>query len=135
MTGVQGKEAIVVKHALTRPQESAQQDDFVGRMLWALSDESGLPAKRFADFNPAPSLDWLLEPFAHEHFGHGDLSRFGVQPRDEVDTKLSFSLIRRPAPYDRASPMLLLAASAMASKPTTPLALQSTTPLGISRKR
>lgn len=105
--GVQGKEAIVVKHALTRPQESTQQDDFVGRMLWALSDKSGLPAKRFADFNPAPSLDWLLEPFAHEHFGHGDLSRFGVQPRDEVDNKLRFSLIRRPAPYDRASPMLL----------------------------
>ena len=105
--GVQGKEAIVVKHALTHPQESTQQDDFVGRMLWALSDKSGLPAKRFADFNPAPSLDWLLEPFAHEHFGHGDLSRFGVPPRDEVDTKLRFSLIRRPAPYDRAPPMLL----------------------------
>lgn len=105
--GVQGKEAIVVKHALTRPQESTQQDDFVGRMLWALSDKSGFPAKRFADFNPVPSLDWLLEPFAHEHFGHGDLARFGVQSREEVDTKLRFSLIRRPAPYDRAPPMLL----------------------------
>ncbi|MDC7711499.1 anti-phage defense-associated sirtuin Dsr1 [Vogesella indigofera] len=105
--GVQGKEAIVVKHALTRPQASTQQDDFVGRMLWALSDKSGLPAKRFADFNPAPSLDWLLEPFAHERFGHGDLTRFGVPPNHEVDTKLRFSLIRRPAPYDRAWPMLL----------------------------
>lgn len=62
-------------------------------MLWVLSDKSGLPAKLFADFNPAPSLEWLLEPFAHEHFGHGDLSRFGVPPRDEVDTKLRFSLI------------------------------------------
>jgi hypothetical protein len=105
--GVQGKEAIVVKHALAQPQDSTQQDDFVGRMLWALSDKSGLPAKRFADFNPAPSLDWLLEPFAQERFEHGDLSRFGVPPRDEVDAKLLFSLIRRPAPYDRAPPMLL----------------------------
>ncbi len=105
--GVQGKEAIVVKHALTRPQESTQQDDFVGRMLWALSDKSGLPAKRFADFNPTPSLDWLLEPFAHERFGRSDLTRFGVPPHDEVGTKLRFSLIRRPAPYDRAPPMLL----------------------------
>lgn len=105
--GVQGKEAIVVKHAMAQPQSSTQQDDFVGRMLWALSDKSGLPAKRFADFNPAPSLDWLLEPFAHERFEHGDLSRFGVPPRDEVDAKLHFSLIRRPAPYDRAPPMLL----------------------------
>lgn len=105
--GVQGKEAIIVRNALTRPLESTQQDDFVGRMLWALSDKSGLPAKRFAEFNPAPSLDWLLEPFTHERFGYSDLPRFGVPPHDEVDTKLRFSLIRRPAPYDRAPPMLL----------------------------
>ena len=105
--GVQGKEAIVVKHALAQPQDSTRQDDFVGRMLWALSDKSGLPAKRFADFNPAPSLDWLLEPFVHERFEYGDLSRFGVSPREEVDAKLHFSLIRRPAPYDRAPPMRL----------------------------
>jgi hypothetical protein len=105
--GVQGKEAIVVKHALARPQDSTQQDDFVGRMLWALSDKSGLPAKRFAHFNPVPSLDWLLEAFADERFGHGDLTRFRVPPHEEVDAKLRFSLIRRPAPYDRAPPMLL----------------------------
>lgn len=105
--GVQGKEAIVVKHALAQPQDSTRQDDFVGRMLWALSDKSGLPAKRFADFNPAPSLDWLLEPFAHERFEHADLSRFGVPPRDEVDPNLHFSLVRRPAPYDYAPPILL----------------------------
>jgi hypothetical protein len=105
--GVQGKEAIVVKHALTRPQESTQQDDFVGRMLWALSDKSGLPAKCFADFNPAPPLDWLLESFGHERFGHVDLSRFAVQPHDEADTQLRFSLIRRPAPYSSAPSMQL----------------------------
>jgi len=105
--GVQGKEAFIVKHARTQPQESTQQDDFVGRVLWALSDKSGLPAKRFADFNPAPSLDWLLEPFAYERFAHGDLPRFGVPPHDQLDTKQRFSLIRRPAPYDRAPPMLL----------------------------
>lgn len=102
--GVQGKEAIVVKHALTRPQESTQQDDFVGRMLWALSDKSGLPAKRFADFNPVPSLDWLLESFAYERFGQSDLPRFGVLSHDAVDTKQRFSLIRRPTPYGASSP-------------------------------
>lgn len=106
--GVQGKEAIVVKHALARPQDSTRQDDFIGRMMWALTDKSGLPAKRFADFNPAPSLDWLLEPFARECFGHDDLARFGVPPHDKVDMKLRFSLVRQPAPYDRAQPMLLV---------------------------
>ena len=57
--GVQGKERIVSDYAMTLPTASTQQDDYVGRMLWALSHDSGLPAKRFADFDPAPSLDWL----------------------------------------------------------------------------
>ncbi|MBB5208117.1 anti-phage defense-associated sirtuin Dsr1 [Chiayiivirga flava] len=106
--GVQGKEAIVVKHALTRPQDSTQQDDFVGRMLWALSDKSGLPAKRFADANPVPPLDWLLDAFSEERFQYCDLPRFRVPPHEEEDAKLRFSLISRPAPYDRAPPMLLV---------------------------
>ncbi|WP_419621646.1 hypothetical protein, partial [Thiolapillus sp.] len=59
-----GKERIVDNYALKNPSDSTAQNDFVGRMLWALSDKSGLPAKRFADFNPVPSLDWLLEAFS-----------------------------------------------------------------------
>lgn len=105
--GVLGKERIIVSHALARPAASTQQDDFVGRMLWALSDKSGLPAKRFADFNPVPSLDWLLDAFSDERFGHSDLARFRVPSHQEIDAKLRFSLIRRPASYDCAPPMLL----------------------------
>ena len=105
--GVLGKERMVVSHALARPSASTQQDDFVSRMVWALSDKSGLPAKRFADFNPVPSLDWLLDAFSDERFQHGDLARFCVPPHEEPDAKLRFSLIHRPAPYDRAPPMLL----------------------------
>jgi hypothetical protein len=96
--GVLGKERIIVDYALARPSGSTRQDDFVGRMLWALSHESGLPAKRFADFNPAPALEWL-EAFSEERYLHGDLNRFGVPPRADMDEKLRFSLIRRPAPY------------------------------------
>lgn len=114
--GVLGKERIVVSHALARPSASTRQDDFVGRMLWALSDKSGLPAKRFADFNPAPSLEWLLEAFSDERFRHGDLARFNVPPHDKVDDELRFSLIRRPAPYDRAPPMLLASGGATGSQ-------------------
>lgn len=105
--GVLGKERIVVSHALARPSASTQQDDFVGRMLWALSDKSGLPAKRFAEFNPVPSLDWLVEAFSDERFQHSDVARFRVNSHDELDAQLRFSLIRRPAPHDLASPMLL----------------------------
>lgn len=114
--GVTGKERIVVAHALARPSASTRQDDFVGRMLWALSDPSGLPARRFAGFNPVPSLDWLLDAFTADRYGHTDLVRFGVPPRDKTDPKLRFSLIHRPAPYPLASPMRLVAGGVAATQ-------------------
>ena len=104
--GILGKERIVVDYAIARPSASTKQDDFVGRMLWALSHESGLPAKRFADFNPAPALEWL-DAFSEDRFQHSDLSRFAVPPRSETDAKLRFSLIRRPTPYPLAPRMAL----------------------------
>ena len=105
--GVLGKESIVVKYALARPSVSTQQDDFVGRMLWALSHQSGLPAKRFADHNPVPPLEWL-EAFSEDRYRNHDLSRFGVPPHAAGDRDLQFSLIRRPAPYERSPRMTLV---------------------------
>jgi hypothetical protein len=105
--GVLGKERIVVEYALARPSASTQQDDFVGRMLWALSHHSGLPAKRFAELNPVPPLDWLTA-LSEDRFQYGDLDRFGVPPRAPADPKLRFSLIRRPTPYSHAPWMMLV---------------------------
>lgn len=99
--GVRGKERIVVECAITRPLASTKQDDFVGRMLWALSDPGGLPAKRLAELDPVPSLDWL-EPLSEELYRHADLGRFSVPPQTTVDDKLAYSLISRPAPYPLA---------------------------------
>jgi hypothetical protein len=109
--GVRGRERIVVDYAMTRPMASTQQDDFVGRMLWALSHESGLPAKQLADFDPVPSLDWL-ESFSDNRYGQNDLIRFGVSPLKDHDEALAFSLIQRPAPYTRAPWMVLTKAGA-----------------------
>lgn len=106
--GTTGKERIVTTHALSRPSASTRQDDFVGRMLWALSDKSGFPARRFAEFSPAPSLDWLLDAFTDSRYCHSDLGRFGVPPHAETDPKLSFSLVQRPTPYQLAAPMGLV---------------------------
>ena len=99
--GVRGKKRIVVECAIARPLKSTKQDEFVGRVLWALSDPSGLPARRFAELDPAPSLDWL-EPLSEEAYHHADLGRFGVPSRAAVDDKLAFSLMRRPSPYPLA---------------------------------
>ena len=99
--GVRGKERIVVECAIARPSANTWQDDFVSRVLWALSDPSGLPARRFAELNPAPSLDWL-EPLSEEAYHHADLDRFGVPPEAKEEKKLAFSLMRRPWPYPLA---------------------------------
>lgn len=113
--GVRGKERIVVDCAMARPLASTRQDDFVGRLLWALSDTGGLPARRFADLDPVPSLDWL-EPLSEERYRHADLSRFGVPPRTTVDDKLTFSLTRRPSPYPLAPSMCIVDAGARGSR-------------------
>ncbi|MBR4877001.1 MAG: SIR2 family protein [Rhodocyclaceae bacterium] len=106
--GVSGKERLVARYAHRLPKESKPQNDFVGRMLWALSDKSGLPAKRFAECNPVPPLDWLLDAFSGARFRHSDLVRFGVPAHDKMDGNLCFSLICRPAPYDLAPRMRLV---------------------------
>lgn len=113
--GVRGKERIVVECAMARPLASTQQDDFVGRLLWALSDPGGLPARRFADLDPVPSLDWL-EPLSDERYRHADLGRFGVPPSTSVDDKLTFSLWRRPSPYPLAPSMCIVDAGARGSR-------------------
>jgi hypothetical protein len=105
--GALGRERIVMQHAATKPMASTKQDDFVGRVLWALSDKGALPAKRFADFDPVPSLDWL-EPLSDARFGQVDLTRFGVQPNQQLKGVPDFSITLRPTPYNLSSPMSLV---------------------------
>lgn len=104
--GISGKERIVAQYAMMRPLSSTKQDDIVGRVVWALSDRRALPAKRFADLDPAPSLDWL-GPLTEARFGYDDLARFGVRPDAKQDDKLAFSLVLRPTPYARGPWMAL----------------------------
>ncbi len=99
--GARGKEKIVVEYAAANPRTNLKDDDLVSRMLWALSDPSGLPAKRFAELDPVPSLAWL-EPISDARFVKRDLPRFGVRPHSEGDDNLKFSLTHRPSPHHLA---------------------------------
>jgi hypothetical protein len=99
--GIQGKESIVTEYALTKPSASTQQDDYVRRMIWALSDRSGKPAKLFAEIDPVPPLEWL-EAFSEDCFSHSDLSQFDIPPFKQPDENLKFSLLRRPVNYSHA---------------------------------
>lgn len=113
--GVRGKERIVVECANAGPLASTTQDDFVGRLLWALADPCGLPARRFAELDPVPSLDWL-EPMSEKRYRHADLGRFGVGPMSTVNDELVFSLTSRPSPYPLASQMCLVDAGAFSCR-------------------
>ncbi|MFO8991832.1 anti-phage defense-associated sirtuin Dsr1 [Legionella pneumophila serogroup 1] len=98
--GVSGKEHVIVENSITKPQTSTLEDNFVGRVLWALSDPSGLPAKRFAGdkfIDPAPSLDWL-DIFSENRYTYLDLKQFGVSPSLKQHEKLTFSFLNRPLP-------------------------------------
>ncbi len=105
--GVRGKERIVLECALAQPLASTRQDDFVGRMLWAISHDSGLPAKYFANFNPVPTLDWLKH-LSENRYCQDDLPRFGVPPLAQQDGNLRFCLTCRPTPYHLAPFMMLV---------------------------
>lgn len=113
--GVRGKERIVVECAIALPLASTRQDDFVSRLLWALSDQGGLPARRFADMDPVPSLDWL-EPISEERYRHSDLDRFGIRSQVTRDDNIAFSLTRRPSPYELAPWMCVVDAGASSSR-------------------
>lgn len=104
--GVEGKEAVVVRYAGISPTGSTKQDDFVGRMIWALSDETGLPAKLFADHDPLPPLSWLA-PLSEPVLGNSDLGRFGITT-EKVENGNDFSLLKRPSPHNLSVHMSLV---------------------------
>ena len=112
--GIRGKERIVMECAACHPQVSTEQDDFVGRLLWAISDPAGKPAAYFADMEPVPALAWL-GPLSEGRYGHADLGSFGIQPHAGSAHTPAFSLIARPTPHDLAPLMTLVDAGARGS--------------------
>ena len=59
--GIEGKERYVTSSAHLLPVSSTKEDNFIGGMLWALFDESGIPAKSFAQIEPPAPLEWFLD--------------------------------------------------------------------------
>ncbi|WP_284447733.1 anti-phage defense-associated sirtuin Dsr1, partial [Fluviibacter phosphoraccumulans] len=102
-----GKSRIISRLAHRPPGNRTPDNPFVSRVLWALSDKSGLPAQRFAELDPVPPLEWL-SALSDYRYQHHDLPRFQVPVDRESGTPCSFSLLDRPAPYDKAHRMSLV---------------------------
>ena len=105
--GISGNERIVSRHASDPPAASTKQDDVIGRVLWALTDPSGVPARLFAELDPPPPIEWL-EPLSEERFRHHELPRFGIRPTEKENKALRFSLLSRFTKYDVARLMTLV---------------------------
>lgn len=97
--GILGKERIVLESAKSQPSKSTREDDYIGRLIWAISDPSGLPAKKFAEMEPVPSLEWF-EYFSEKIFTESDLRLFGVSKEIDDNIKFKFSLVSRPTSHD-----------------------------------
>ena len=109
--GVPGKEDIVAECAKILPTKSTREDDFVSRVLWALSDPSGLPAKRFAKLDPVPSFDWL-EPLCEMRYNHTDLGSSSIPTIAGFHESDTFSLLHRPSPSASAPYIALVSTEA-----------------------
>jgi SIR2-like domain len=90
--GLNGKQAIVARDARSVPSR-IQGDGQVGRVLWGLSDTTGMSAKVFAEL-PAP-IEWLSE-LRQRDFEWGDLIRFGVPHKPAPKEPVKFSFVARP---------------------------------------
>lgn len=104
--GVAGREQLITRYAVNPPGSSTEDDNFAGRIVWAVSHPSGLPARLFAELDPVPPLSWL-SVFESTVFKHEDLPVFKVTPDALHDPKLRFSLVRRPTTYKLAARMSL----------------------------
>jgi SIR2-like domain len=105
--GISANERIVSRHASSPPTASTLQDNVVGRVIWALTDPSGVPARRFADLVPVPPLDWL-DALNVERFGFRELRRFGIYVTEKENKTLTFSLLSRYAKYNATRSMTLV---------------------------
>lgn len=99
-----GKDKYIEQYASRSPFEDGDEE-IARRILWAVSDTSGIFAKQFSDVTPTPPLEWLFE-FAKPQFSKKDLQRFGV--RGSFDCH-SFSLLTRPSSAEKACMMALVA--------------------------
>lgn len=108
--GVEGKSAMIIRYAHQAPQKSTKEDNYVNKVLWAISDPDGGPAETFSKLNPSPSLDWLFEVFSQTTLVAEQLINLGLLPFQEIEKEKEkkFSLIYRIPPYDKSTPMALV---------------------------
>ena len=63
---------------ITAPLPARKRDNFVGRMMWALSDSSGLPARRFCQLGSGSAVGVARKRFSEDIYRQADLFQFSA---------------------------------------------------------
>ena len=86
---IDGKIKYVREYAHVKPSPSIKDDNYVGRMIWALSDPSGKPAEELANITPPAPIEWIYAISGEKMF----LSTSKFQHKLSNST---FTLLNRP---------------------------------------
>lgn len=105
--GISGKIDVINRYSRSMPT-SVADDDQIGRVIWALSEESGTAAKIFADKNrePYPPVEWL-DQLIQNRYSKTDLQNFGIYSTDISKDTAKHSMLDRPTPCSH-SPLMNL---------------------------
>ena len=90
---IDGKEAIISQYGRLQPRESTAENNFVDRILWALSDPNGVPATYFANLEPIPPLDWLQHLSKKNLLQQTDLVGFEAPNRTQEQQRIVNNLV------------------------------------------
>lgn len=110
--GWQGKIRVINSLIGTKPSPSTAEDDFIKKMVWALSDPTGKPAEIFANANPVFDLSWL-NAFSEKKYSNKDLALFGISYANNRTFDDEYTLVKRPYPDSIAMPTMTLVGSSL----------------------
>lgn len=90
------RQKIIDEYIDLNPEENTKENDFIGRLLWALSDNTANTVRYFSHRVPLPNFDWL---FAFQSYEQGKNKKASTNNNDFFFTNSVNSLFD-----DRQSP-------------------------------
>ena len=118
--GALGRRGVVEECAHRDPQTSTEKDDFVGRMVWALSDPTGQAAKTFAESQTEFPESWF-EELVKRRVPAGQWLGVPIPKPEMKDDVARFSLFEHPMWTRDSAPGLVSFYSMTASEYWDPI--------------
>lgn len=86
--GVEGKNLVIQQNANIVPTKSNDKNDFIGRVVWALTDPKAKTAETFAKLKEPPHYKWLSVLESYE-IPLDEYEKYGINLSDERKNELA----------------------------------------------